>query len=594
MALPSAKLKSDAIRAQLNLKNLQRHDPLITEIVTSASYASVYENTGEDWVKTGVEGPMFLFSRSQAPLYGFFVLNRQGLEYVQEFLTPESEVKVGGEFILFESGEDVAGWSFACGSFRPGRPVFSWPKSEAGTSTEQACATLITDKATGIWVFEEKERIDLCKRMEQLRLAARAAAAAATSTPSLPAAPAPSLPIGQSISLDALFAASSPVPAAASLPLSPSAHPQRPAPGNPLDALFAAARNSPGAQPPAPPAPPQSVQQIPRTLEQLFAAASPTPQAAVLPLQMTQPTAQAQTPGQAKGLSLLDSIFASAANGGAPFPVSPQPQRQLQPQTFSSPKPAARAPAPTSPSQPPGDARALLAMLGHPLAQPGNTATASASASVSETPESAIKSLIGAQAPVPSSSSSTTTTTHPAPFKMDGPPIGALSGSGSPSVAEKVVQKEEQQEKETEKQMRPLFAPPLLSHDVFERLPMPAGVMGAKGKAAASATPTKPPQANGLASPSLASLPSTAVASPSVPGPATNGSPAPAPAPAPLLLSKAELVNLVDEAAATAIDSAGGEGEKDGPMSQEEFMKRVKEVLLLYGRYLERYEENEA
>ncbi|GAA5921135.1 hypothetical protein JCM1841_002433 [Sporobolomyces salmonicolor] len=580
MALPSAKLKSDAIRAQLNLKNLQRHDPLITEIVTSASYASVYENTGEDWVKTGVEGPMFLFSRSQAPLYGFFVLNRQGLEYVQEFLTPESEVKVGGEFILFESGEDV-------------------------------------DKATGIWVFEEKERIDLCKRMEQLRLAARAAAAAATSTPSLPAAPAPSLPIGQSISLDALFAASSPVPAAASLPLSPSAHPQRPAPGNPLDALFAAARNSPGAQPPAPPAPPQSVQQIPRTLEQLFAAASPTPQAAVLPLQMTQPTAQAQTPGQAKGLSLLDSIFASAANGGAPspqalpaslpasasqpFPVSPQPQRQLQPQTFSSPKPAARAPAPTSPSQPPGDARALLAMLGHPLAQPGNTATASASASVSETPESAIKSLIGAQAPVPSSSSSTTTTTHPAPFKMDGPPIGALSGSGSPSVAEKVVQKEEQQEKETEKQMRPLFAPPLLSHDVFERLPMPAGVMGAKGKAAASATPTKPPQANGLASPSLASLPSTAVASPSVPGPATNGSPAPAPAPAPLLLSKAELVNLVDEAAATAIDSAGGEGEKDGPMSQEEFMKRVKEVLLkpgvslqLYGRYLERYEENEA
>ncbi|GAA5965968.1 hypothetical protein JCM21900_004709 [Sporobolomyces salmonicolor] len=570
MALPSAKLKSDAIRAQLNLKNLQRHDPLITEIVTSASYASVYENTGEDWAKTGVEGPMFLFSRSQAPLYGFFVLNRQGLEYVQEFLTPESEVKVGGEFILFESGEDV-------------------------------------DKATGIWVFEEKERIDLCKRMEQLRLAA--AAAVATSKPSLPAASAPSLPIGQSISLDALFAASSPVPAAASLPISPSAHPQRPAPGNPLDALFAAARNSPGAQPPAPPAPPQSVQQIPRTLEQLFAAASPTPQPAVLPQQMTQPTAQAQTPGQAKGLSLLDSIFASAANGGAPspqalpaslpasasqpFPVSPQPQRQLQPQTFSSPQPAALAPAPTSPSQQPGDARALLAMLGHPLAQPGNTATASASAS--ETPESAIKSLVGAQAPVPSFSSSTTTTTHPAPFKMDGPSIGGLSGAGSPAVGEKVVQKEEQQEKETEKQMRPLFAPPLLSHEVFERLPMPAGVMGSKGKAAASATPTKPPQANGLASPSLASLPSAAVASPSVPGPATNASPAPAPTPAPLLLSKAELVNLVDEAAATAIDSAGGEGEKDGPMSQKEFMKRKPSVSLqLYGRYLERYEENEA
>jgi hypothetical protein len=29
------------------------------------------------------------------------------LEYVQEFLTEESEVKVEGEFILFEGGQDV-------------------------------------------------------------------------------------------------------------------------------------------------------------------------------------------------------------------------------------------------------------------------------------------------------------------------------------------------------------------------------------------------------------------------------------------------------------------------------------------------------
>ena len=38
------------IRQQLNLKNLQRHDPLIDRIVTSTSHASLYDNKGDGWV----------------------------------------------------------------------------------------------------------------------------------------------------------------------------------------------------------------------------------------------------------------------------------------------------------------------------------------------------------------------------------------------------------------------------------------------------------------------------------------------------------------------------------------------------------------
>ncbi|ORY49742.1 hypothetical protein BCR35DRAFT_272600 [Leucosporidium creatinivorum] len=98
----SVSSKADLVRSQLNLKNLRRHDPLIQEIMGSTPYVTVYYNMGADWVKTGIEGPMFLFSRSSTPRYGFFVLNRQGLEYVQEFLTPESDVKVEGDFILYE------------------------------------------------------------------------------------------------------------------------------------------------------------------------------------------------------------------------------------------------------------------------------------------------------------------------------------------------------------------------------------------------------------------------------------------------------------------------------------------------------------
>lgn len=41
----------DELRRQLNLKNLQRHDPSIDRIVASTSYASIYDNNGSGWVR---------------------------------------------------------------------------------------------------------------------------------------------------------------------------------------------------------------------------------------------------------------------------------------------------------------------------------------------------------------------------------------------------------------------------------------------------------------------------------------------------------------------------------------------------------------
>lgn len=53
----SVSSKADLLRAQLNLKNLRRHDPLIEEILGSTPYVTVYYNTGADWVRSrsGVE-----------------------------------------------------------------------------------------------------------------------------------------------------------------------------------------------------------------------------------------------------------------------------------------------------------------------------------------------------------------------------------------------------------------------------------------------------------------------------------------------------------------------------------------------------------
>lgn len=140
-------------------------------------------------------------------------------------------------------------------------------------------------------------------------------AASPALAPAIPLQPQARAPTSHNNPLDALFAA-----AAASPNMAPSQQPllnplqqyqqsQQPK-SNPLDALFATASASPANVPsPAPagslrlPSHPQQPQGgMPAALEQLFASASPTPMAAILPGQKEQ---------QKKGLDLLSSMFES-------------------------------------------------------------------------------------------------------------------------------------------------------------------------------------------------------------------------------------------------------------------------------------------
>ncbi|GAA5984369.1 hypothetical protein JCM10908_003317 [Rhodotorula pacifica] len=669
----------DELRRQLNLKNLQRHDPSIDRIVASTSYASIYDNKGQGWVKTGVEGPMFLFSRTTAPHYGFFVLNRNGLEYVQEFLTPESEVQVGGEFILYESGKDA-------------------------------------DRATGIWVFEEKERHELCRQMEQVR--ARAASSEGAK------ATAPGLPRGKPISVDMLFSAASPTPAAATLPASSSsAYPvsplqqqqqpptprAAPAPMNPLDALFASATMSPRpapAQPPqqqAPPPPsmasPAQQQRLPATLEQLFAAASPTPQAARLPAQpqqLQQQQSQASTPagGGGGGMALLDSIFAAAAENSSPRPAAMRapaaaappyatPQTHsaslpYSPQLQSAPRPAPpvqqqqqqQVPTPTSPPAPaPRDARDLLAMLGG-LGSPLSPRPAQAVAG----PTASSNGLLPSSSSFPTAATTTAppvqregksspvdlaskphTTVHPQGLSMDVQPGSiapdfitspktrnadlsmpeqqsagsAMNGERAGTSTEDGRTKSRATPSPSPVAVTPMFAPPVLSHDIFDSLPLPG-----KKKEAAQVAPLKVDGAdtpseeasrqdgeparseNRAVEAARASADSTpseddVVLSPKSPTSTTIKSPSTGPQRPPalggsgasssaLLINKAELVSRVDGALAKSnVGMTNGTGaDEHAPLSKEEFVAKAMEVIQkpsflmqLYGRYLERYEE---
>ncbi|PWN51298.1 PH domain-like protein [Violaceomyces palustris] len=198
-------MEEDA-RLAFNVKVLRRHDPSITEIIESASFVVLYSHQNE-WTKTGVEGPMFLFRRSSPPYNGFFIMNRNGVENFSADMTPDDDLEITPEFIIY-------------------RPESS-------------------DNAIyGIWIFEPSQRLSVGEKMLQLQQMPSPSPAPAqpstapstsTTTASDPAAYQPSTTNQpSSISLDALFGA----PTSADDPASKQASPPATKSISLLDAMF--------------------------------------------------------------------------------------------------------------------------------------------------------------------------------------------------------------------------------------------------------------------------------------------------------------------------------------------------------------------
>ena len=54
---------STEMRLRWNIRVLQRHDPAIHSIVDQFTYAVLYRYDDDRWVKRGVEGSMFIYTR---------------------------------------------------------------------------------------------------------------------------------------------------------------------------------------------------------------------------------------------------------------------------------------------------------------------------------------------------------------------------------------------------------------------------------------------------------------------------------------------------------------------------------------------------
>lgn len=161
----------------LNLSVLQRYIPSIHSILSIAANAVIYTYDNE-WVKSGIEGTLFVCA--QSPLPGdaenrpracVFVLSRRSLDNVVVDLAKVSHVEITGEFVILKVDGD-------------------WAEGE---------------QILGIWIHNDKEQtreINGAMIQESWKVARMAGTVEEQGTEAGPATQA----IGRSLTLNELFA----------------------------------------------------------------------------------------------------------------------------------------------------------------------------------------------------------------------------------------------------------------------------------------------------------------------------------------------------------------------------------------------------
>ncbi|XP_051011175.1 mRNA-decapping enzyme 1B isoform X4 [Acomys russatus] len=90
---------------EISLAALRRHDPYISRIVDVASQVALYTfgHRANEWEKTGVEGTLFVYTRSASPKHGFTIMNRLSMENRTEPITEDLDFQLQGPFLLYRN-----------------------------------------------------------------------------------------------------------------------------------------------------------------------------------------------------------------------------------------------------------------------------------------------------------------------------------------------------------------------------------------------------------------------------------------------------------------------------------------------------------
>ncbi|KAF9564536.1 hypothetical protein CPC08DRAFT_760148 [Agrocybe pediades] len=362
-----------ASRYKHNIKVLRRRDPSITSIFDQFSHVCVYHHDGQQWLKQGYEGTMFLFERESYPPYGLYVLNRVGAEDYIQGIYPEDEFVQSGKYLIIKSFPDFLAQRLAnIPSAANGEPhdrfsdVYAIPNIDQLDSKMKGRSTVV-----GLWTLalpsrepmeEVMKRLHSCiKRNEPYPDKYRYEPDKPPPPHRLQAVPRPAAGYASDVSDSQRRSQSdyetdqgnqSDAPSAASGGMSE------------VEMLFKKFITPSTAN-----QQPQTTQPTSINLNSLFASVATDPSTASRGTENPAPPPSATS---STGISLLDSIFASAS--------SPQPQK----------RPTIVSPQPTISTSPPQvlNQDVLSHLLGLPSRAPSAASTFSTSASLISHPSS--------------------------------------------------------------------------------------------------------------------------------------------------------------------------------------------------------------
>ena len=164
--IPAAAGMSPGSRYNHNLKVLRRRDPSIVSIFDQFSHVCLYHHNGEKWEKKGYEGSMFLYERfvcclqyvtlcdlfrspvprDAHPPYGFYILNRMGMDDYIQRMYPEDDMHILGDYLMYKCYPDFT-------ALRLGMPLDRDIDPELASDKHKGKAITV-----GLWMFATDSR----------------------------------------------------------------------------------------------------------------------------------------------------------------------------------------------------------------------------------------------------------------------------------------------------------------------------------------------------------------------------------------------------------------------------------------------------
>lgn len=99
---------ADAVELQISVNSIKRVDPYVKEILMTATHVALYKFSymHNEWMRTEIEGALFVYSRNGEPYHSFMVMNRLNTVNQIEPLVKEFDYQIQSPFLLYRNAQN--------------------------------------------------------------------------------------------------------------------------------------------------------------------------------------------------------------------------------------------------------------------------------------------------------------------------------------------------------------------------------------------------------------------------------------------------------------------------------------------------------